>query len=118
MWNWGNDLREVRWIDFQAPLLRRDILEKIQKFPNELIYGWGIDFYTGCIAEKYDLKTVVSDNNTITHMNSLTFKENKINIGVEEFCHRAESNMNSYFINSEFNSNYFSMRIYGETYTI
>ena len=65
MWNWGNDLREVRWIDFQAPLLRRDILEKIQKFPNELIYGWGIDFYTGCITEEKKLKTIVSDNHTI-----------------------------------------------------
>lgn len=118
MWNWGNDLREVRWIDFQAPLLRRDILEKIQKYPMELIYGWGIDFYTGCIAEQYNFKTVVSDNNTITHMNSLTFKENKINIGVDEFCRLADDNMKSYFLNSEFSSTYFSMRIYGETYTL
>ena len=27
--------------------------------------------------------------NTIAHMNSLTFKENKINIGVSEFCQKA-----------------------------
>ena len=118
MWNWGKDLRDVRWIDFQAPLLRRDILEKIKQYPAELIYGWGLDFYTGCIAETNNLKTVVSDNNTIAHMNSLTFKENKINIGVDEFCRNAETNMNMYFLNSEFNSLYSNMRSYGETYKL
>ena len=118
MWNWGKDLRGVRWIDFQAPLLRRDILEKIKQYPAELIYGWGLDFYTGCIAETNNLKTVVSDNNTIAHMNSLTFKENKINIGVDEFCRNAETNMNMYFLNSEFNSLYSDMRRYGETYKL
>ncbi len=118
MWNWGMGLREVKWVDFQAPLLRRDILEKIQQFPNELIYGWGLDFYAGCISEKYGFKTVVSDINTITHMNSLTFKENKINIGVDEFCRNAELNMMNYFLNSEFNLVYSELRKYGETYKI
>lgn len=116
MWNWGNGLREVKWIDFQCPLLRRDILEKIQHFPDELIYGWGLDFYAGCVADIHGLKTVVSDNNTITHMNSLTFKENKINIGVNEFCMRADSNMQNFFRNSEFNSLYLDLRSYGENY--
>lgn len=118
MWNWGNGLREVRWIDFQAPLMRRDILKQIERFPNELIYGWGLDFYTGCIADILGLKTVVSDTNTITHMNSLTFKENKINIGVSEFCQRAELGMYSYFSNSIHKDLYFQLRTYGETYSL
>jgi GT2 family glycosyltransferase len=118
MWNWGNGLREVRWIDFQAPLLRRDILEKIQQFPMELIYGWGLDFYTGCIAETNGMKTIVSDNNTVAHMNSLTFKENKINIGVSEFCQRAELGMYNYFSNSIYKDLYFNLRTYGEKYEL
>ena len=118
MWNWGNNIREVRWIDFQAPLIRRDIAEKIQHFPDELIYGWGLDFYAGCIGETFGFKTVVSDNNTIAHMNSLTFKENKINIGVNEFCQKAERQMYNFFSNSEFNSLYFDLRNYGEQYTV
>jgi len=118
MWNWGEGLREVRWIDFQAPLLRRDILEKIQQFPNELMYGWGLDLYAGCIADKHNLKTIVSDFNTITHMNSLTFKQNKINIGVSEFCRAAETNMYHYFSKSEYNSVYLSLRDYGQNYKI
>ena len=116
MWNWGNGLRKVKWIDFQCPLLRRDILEKINHFPDELIYGWGLDFYTGCVSEENNFNTVVSDNNTITHMNSLTFKENKINIGVNEFCRIAEGNMNEYFRKSESSSLYYDLRQYGKNY--
>ena len=118
MHNWGAGLRKVKWIDFQCPLLRRDILEKIQNFPDELIYGWGLDFYTGCISESENLNTIVSDNNTITHMNSLTFKENKINIGVSEFCQRAELGMYNYFSNSIYKELYFNLRTYGETYIL
>lgn len=116
MWNWGKGLREVRWIDFQSPLLRRDVLEKVQQFPQELVYGWGLDFYAGCITEKHSLKTIVSDTNTICHLNSQTFKQNKIDIGVSEFCRNAETNMNNYFWNSEFNSVYLDLRAYGENY--
>lgn len=118
MWNWGKGLREVKWIDFQCPLLRRDILEIIKQYPNELIYGWGNDFYTGCMTETHNLKTIVSDNNTICHLNSQTFKQNKINIGVSEFCRRAEENMFNYFRNSELNSLYWELRKHGENYNI
>jgi GT2 family glycosyltransferase len=118
MWNWGVGLRSVKWIDFQAPLMRRDILEQIQQYPMELIYGWGNDLYTGCIAQQLGLQTIVSDTNTITHMNSLTFKENKINIGVSEFCQKAELGMYNYFSNSIYKDLYFELRSYGETYTV
>ena len=118
MWNWGKGLRSVKWIDFQCPLIRRDVLEKIQHYPDELIYGWGLDFYTGCITEQNNIKTVVSDTNTICHLNSQTFKQNKINIGVSEFCRLADGNMHNYFSNSELNSLYLNLRHYGENYNI
>ena len=97
MWNWGIGLREVDWIDFQCPLIDRKTLEIINQYPMELIYGWGLDFYTGCITKNNSFKTVVSDTNTICHLNSQTFKQNKINIGISEFCRNAEYNMNTYF---------------------
>lgn len=117
MWNWGQGIRAVKWIDFQCPLIHRSVLEQIRHFPDELIYGWGLDFYTGCITEQHGIKTVVDDTHTICHLNSQTFKQNKINIGVSEFCRNAETNMNNYFLNSEFNSLYSKLRTYGETYT-
>ena len=116
MWNWGVGLRQVKWIDFQCPLMRRDILKLIKQYPSELIYGWGLDFYTGCLTENNNLKTIVSDNNTICHLNSQTFKQNKINIGISEFCRLAEQGMNNYFFNSEYRTLYGQLRIYGETY--
>lgn len=116
MWNWGKGLRSVKWIDFQSPLLRRDVLEMIQQYPSDLIYGWGLDFYTGCITEENGLITTVSDNNTICHLNSQTFKQNKIDIGISEFCRNAEYNMNKYFKSSEHSDRYFDLRNYGENY--
>jgi GT2 family glycosyltransferase len=118
MWNWGKGLRSADWIDFQCPLLRRDVLELITQYPEELIYGWGIDFYTGCITKRHNLNTIVSDNNTICHLNSQTFKQNKIDIGVSEFCRIAETNMNNYFLSSEYKETYLQLRHHGETYSI
>jgi hypothetical protein len=84
----------------------------------ELIYGWGLDLYTGCITEQNGWKTVVDDNNTICHLNSQTFKQNKIDIGIDKFCRNAETNMNNFFLNSEMNSLYSDLRQYGEKYSI
>jgi GT2 family glycosyltransferase len=117
MWNWGKGLRQVKWIDFQCPLIRRDVLEIIKEYPHELIYGWGLDFYTGCITETNGFKTVVSDTNTICHLNSQTFKQNKINIGVTKFCRLAEEGMYRYFnSNQHYASLYEELRQYGQNY--
>tara|TARA_R110000796_G_scaffold68919_1_gene157584 strand:+ start:9564 stop:10292 length:729 start_codon:yes stop_codon:yes gene_type:complete len=118
MWHWGKGLREVKWVDFQCPLIRRDVLEEIKQYPQELIYGWGLDFYTGCITENKNLKTIVSDNHTICHLNSQTFKQDKINIGVSEFCQRAELGMHQYFSNSNFYQLYLNLRSHGENYIL
>ena len=118
MWNWGKGLREVRWVDFQCPLIRRDVLEEIGQYPSELIYGWGLDFFTGCITSNNRLKTIVSDTHTICHLNSQTFKQNKIDIGVSEFCRSAEANMYNFFRTSEYYSLYLELRSHGEMYTL
>lgn len=118
MHNWGNGLRHVKWIDFQCPLIRRDVLDIIKQYPQELIYGWGLDLYTGCVTEENLLNTVVSDNNTICHLNSQTFKQNKVNIGVSEFCRNAEYNMANYFKDSKYKDAYQQLRHYGQNYVI
>ena len=118
MWNWGKGLRQTKWIDFQCPLIRRDVLETIKQYPQGLIYGWGLDFYTGCITESNNLKTIVSDTNTICHLNSQTFKQNKLSISTEEFCRRAEYGLQTYFNNSEYKELYYELRSHGENYSI
>ena len=116
MFNWGSGLRKVKWIDFQCPLIRRDVLEIIKHYPDELIYGWGLDIYTGCVTEELGLNTIVSDNNTICHLNSQTFKQNKVNIGIQEFCANADFAMYKYFKTSKYNSEFNNLRDYGATY--
>lgn len=117
MWNWGMGLREVRWIDFQSPLIRRDVLEKIQHYPDPLIYGWGLDLYTGCIMHNTDLKTFVSDNNTICHLNSHTLKSDKSPMPLNDYCHKASTLQNQYFFHSEYKELFYDLRKYGESYS-
>ena len=100
MWMSGGT-RLVEWIDFQAPMLRRDICDLIKVYPSELLYGWGNDVLTGMIAKQQDLKTGVTDKCCIAHLNSQT-----LNKGIEdlegktlssqEYCARAEQGMMSY----------------------
>ena len=116
MWHWGKGLRQVKWVDFQCPLIRRDVLESIKQYPSELVYGWGLDFYTGCITETNNIKTIVSDNHSICHLNSQTFKQDKIDIGVSEFCQRAEEGMYRYFSQSDHFELYKQLRQHGEHY--
>lgn len=115
MLNWGSGkCREVEWIDFQAPLIHRSVLENIKQFPHELIYGWGLDVYTGIVCKEHGFRTVVSDTNTICHLNSQTLKQNKVNIGMNEFCRRAETAQNNYFKN---NAEFHGMRSNAANYT-
>ena len=116
MWNWGKGVREVKWVDFQCPMIRRDVLELIKRYPEELVYGWGLDIYTGCVLEDTDLKTYVSDTNTICHLNSQTLKQNKSDMSMDEFCYNANHWQNTYFNNSEYREKFYKLRQYGESY--
>jgi len=117
---WGTGkIREVKWIDFQCPLLSRRLCQHIKQYPDELIFGWGVDFFTGMICQELGYKTVVSDNNSIGHLNSQTLKLNKINIGLNEFCQRADANMFSFFNNNEkYKPLFYEYRQWATSYTI
>lgn len=117
MYNWNSDtIRYVDWIDFQAPVLSRRLLEMIVQYPSELIYGWGLDFFTGIITQRNNMNTGVDDRMTFTHLDGQTFKQNKINIGINEFCMNAERNMNNFFYSSDMQNEYMQLRTYGENY--
>lgn len=102
MHNWmSGKTRLVEWIDFQAPLLRRDICEIVKEYPMELIYGWGNDILTGMIAKENNLKVGVTDRVCITHLNSQTINKGVVDLDGNpmtnsEYCRRAESGMMEY----------------------
>lgn len=124
MHNWmTGTVRIVKWIDFQAPLLRRDICEKIGQYPQELLYGWGNDILTGMIGSEYTNFTCgVSDRACITHLNSQTINKGIIDldgneITSKEYCRRAEQGMVQYMSQDVNRWNKFiEFRQYAETY--
>ena len=99
MHNWYTDgVRYVEWIDFQAPLLRRDIVEIIREYDEILLYGWGQDIEAGMVADDHGLKVGVADNICITHLNSQTLRKGVVDLegnplSSEEYCRRAEHGM-------------------------
>jgi len=106
MWMSGTT-RPVEWIDFQCPLLRRDICEAIQEYPIDLIYGWGNDIYTGMVAKELGLKTGVTDLVCVTHLNSQTMNKGVTDLEgnmltSQEYCRRDESSMMQYMSNSKY----------------
>lgn len=116
MHNWGTySIRHVNWIDFQSPVLSRKVCEIIKEYSEELIYGWGLDVYTGMVCKAHNLNTGVSDLITITHLNSQTFEQNVIDIGIDDFCRIADSNMFSFFKKNNWEL-FLDFRKYGETY--
>lgn len=106
MHNWmSGNTRVVEWVDFQAPLLRRDICTIIGQYPNELIYGWGNDILTGIIAAEHGLRTGVTDKVCFTHLNSQTINKGVIDLDGnlltnQEYCRRAEGGMMEYMSSS------------------
>lgn len=95
-WNTGST-RTVKWVDFQAPLIHKDFIEKIQQYPEELIYGWGQDLLSGIICEQNDWKVGVVDKCPLIHYSARTYKEGKSDIDLTTYCRNAETNMFKYF---------------------
>jgi len=101
-----------------CPVIRRDLAEYIVKYPDELFLGWGPDFYTGIKAAELGVKIGVSDNITLSHLVSQTFKTGAIELKESDFCAQADGNMHNYFINSEYKSKFFEFRELCSNYTI
>lgn len=119
MWNWHTgETRDAKWLDLQAPLLSQRLCEQIGQFPEELYLGWGLDFYSGMVCENNGWKVGVTDKIDITHLDSKTLKDGKVdNYTLEEFCADADRNMHEYFANTEDFQRFKEYRKWSETYS-
>ena len=95
-WN-STKVRDVKWVDYQAPLLHRDFIEKVKQFPDELIYGWGQDVLSGVICEDNNWKVGVLDWCPLIHYSAHTYKQGKSDLNLTEYCQNAERGMFGYF---------------------
>ena len=99
-WN-SATTRDVKWVDFQAPLLHKDLINKIKQYPDELIYGWGQDVLSGVICEQEGWKVGVVDKCPLIHHSAQTYKAGKSDIDLKTYCYNAETNMFKYFNNQK-----------------
>ena len=93
-WNTGRT-RIVPWVDYQAPLLKREFVEKIYPFDPQLNYGWGQDHLSGMICDDNGWKIGVCDKVPIIHLISQTLKQNPNELSNVNSL--AERNMFEYF---------------------
>ncbi len=79
MMNWGSSSpRVVKWIDNQAPLFHRKIIEAIGQFPPELYIGWGQDMMCYDVCRDHGWEIAVLDNLCILHYGKQTMLQNKL----------------------------------------
>lgn len=117
MLNWGaTAVRDVKWVDFQAPMIHRRYLDKMSQFPNDLIYGWGQDVLSGIICEENNWKVGVVDWLPIIHFSAFTYRSDKSNLKVSEYAQKAENGMFNYFAASERINKFTQFRNHSENY--
>jgi len=119
MQNWGKSTpRPVTWIDFQAPMIHRDVIEEIGQFSDDLYLGYGQDVYTGYICDKKGWTIAVCDMVPAIHYNSLTLKTGKAPISMSTYAERALANMEGYFKKIGQEKTLKSFRRFGKTYKV
>lgn len=79
MLNWGSPhTRQVMWIDNQAPLINRKVIEAIGQFDESLNYGWGQEVIMYRVCKKNNWGIGVCDHISVHHFGAKTLVKNKI----------------------------------------
>ena len=132
MQNWGShETRIVKWIDCQAPLIHRKLIEEIRQFDAELYYGWGQELICFDVCQEKGWKIGVCDHLTILHYGMQTLRQNRLfskgndeNGDTEEPVSLADSHAKAmgeyraYFASNPLKHGDFEeLRSYGETYS-
>ena len=94
-WN-SDEIRQVKWVDFQSPLIHKDFIEKYPQFPDELVYGWGQDVLSGILCEQNDWKVGVVDRCPLIHHSAHTYKSGVSDLDLQTYCQNAEQGMFGY----------------------
>jgi GT2 family glycosyltransferase len=99
MHNWNaNVVRDVPWIDFQCPLIHRDVIQEIQQFDEDLMFGWGNDVYSGVVCNERGWKQGVVDYCSVIHLSNETVKKNQDNPIIKNYNGYAEQGMIKFLI--------------------
>ena len=79
MQNWGCQApRLVKWIDNQAPMIHRKVIEAIGQFPEDLQIGWGQELLCYEVCRDRNWKIAILDYLTILHYGKQTLLQNRL----------------------------------------
>lgn len=79
MQNWGGKgTRVVKWIDNQAPLFHRKLIEAVGQFDEALNFGWGQELICHDVCRAHKWKIGVCDHISIIHFKKQTFKKGRL----------------------------------------
>jgi hypothetical protein len=114
-WHTGTT-RLAPFVDYQAPLLRREFVKEIYPFDDQLKYGWGQDHLSGLICKQKQWKIGVCDKVPIIHLISQTLEQNPETLSNVNGL--AESNMFAYFSKIGMFNEFINIRKESMTYEI
>ncbi|MDP1622352.1 MAG: glycosyltransferase [Bacteroidales bacterium] len=132
MQNWGSrETRIVKWIDLQAPLFHRKLIETIGQFDPDLYYGWGQELVCFDLCEEKGWTTGVCDHICILHFGKQTLLQNRLfsqkkpeqngeveTVSLTDSHAMAMYEYRAYFTNHPLKHGDFEeLRAYGEHYT-
>jgi GT2 family glycosyltransferase len=119
MHNYGTkNVRQVPWVDFMSPLIHRRLIEEIKQFDLSMLYGWGLDIYSGIVCEEKKWKIGVVDYLSLVHLVAKTTKEGKANITTEQYCQLAQSGMDKFFFSSGLDKKQHRLMYEAQTYKL
>lgn len=117
MHNYGTkNVRQVPWVDYMSPLIHRRLIEEIKQFDMSMIYGWGLDIYSGIVCESKKWKIGIVDYLTVVHLVAKTTKEGKSDITLDQYCKLANEGMNEFFFKSKLEKEQQRMIYLAQTY--
>jgi GT2 family glycosyltransferase len=127
MQNWGSKTpRCVKWIDNQAPLIHRKLIERVKKFDDSLFCGWGQELICYDVCMDNGWKIGVCDHITLLHHAKQTVRQKRLftensqqNTPVKEseFEGKAWGALTDYFSKHPIrNGNFDELRAYADDY--
>jgi hypothetical protein len=108
--------RLAPFVDYQAPLLRKEFVEEVYPFNDQLKYGWGQDHLSGIVCQNKNWKIGVCDKVPIIHLISQTIEQNPETLSNVNSL--AEKNMFEYFQKENLFNEFINIRNQSMSYEI
>ena len=84
-------------VEFNAPLIRADVLRHVWPFDAALVYGYGVDNEVGFLARRAGFRVGVCHGAVLEHEPFTTYREGADALSRDEYVREATANMQAVF---------------------